>query len=709
MNPAAAPNSSESPFPGFPTLDIGGMFRAIRKRAWIIAVSFGICVTLALVYVLVLASKLYESQAVVYVEPSRERVFDQSIQQVRADDFRGLDALKSLEQSMVSGSVILRVVEKHDLLKDPDFLGPAKNGHRPADAEIVETISRRVKATLQRGTRLITLKVTDKSPERAQLLANAFVEEFESLLIEQNLDSSKRAQQILKEQSEEQLDRVNQIEDKLQAFRQAHSSVPLEEGKGNVVESRLSDLDRMLSKAANEKLLLQSQAEMLETLPKDDPERILEIGDFVKQEHIGKLLLARNQKKAEFNKIKRQFKPQHQTYIAFESEIVGLDQQVREVAMEVGKSIRQRYITALEHEQKLKKTVEEQKSQVLALDGVRKEYRAMKHALDAAYDTYHKLLARINETDVTDGVKESHIRRFQEPLVPAKPAKPKKKLTVGLAGIFGIFLGCAIVLLWHLLDRSLQTRRQVEQTLGIPVLAEIAGSKEADAELNQSLLVFSDPHSLVAESFRDLRMALSSMGPRSVMFTSAMPDDGKSFCAVNLALLQAQLGYRTLLIDADFRRPSLARALIKPGTDTEIEAKNICQRTGFPNLFLISCGQLMPHTGEHMNGEHFASMLWQAYRSFDCVIIDSSPIGVVSDALSFANKVDAVALVVRSGISQTRDAQKACRELLRMRAPLVGCVLNGTFEPKRSKAYFESYNPMPQRPSLALETAPTHP
>ena len=705
MNPAATTNLSGSPFPGFPTLDIDGMLRAFRKRAWIVVVLFAIFVAAALVYVFALATQEYESEAIVYVEPSREQVFDQSFQQVRADDFRGLDALKSLEQSMVSGSVILRVVDRHDLRRDPSFLHPGESGRPPSDTEVVETVSKRVKATLQRGTRLIILKVRDTNPERAQLLANGFVEEFESLLIEQNIDSSKRAQKILGEQAEEQLERVHQVENRLQALREANSSVPLEEGSSNVVETKLGDLDRMLSNAANERLRQQSDLELLESLPEDEPERILEIGDSVKQEHIAKLLLARNQKKAEFNKIQQQYTPRHPIYIAFESEIAGLDQQVRKLALEAGDSIRQRYSAAVEHESKLKKTVEEQKSQVLALDGVRKEYRAMKHALDAAYDTYHKLLARINETDVTDGVKESHIRLFQEPLVPNKPVKPNKKLLVGLAGALGIFLGCLIVILWHLLDRSLQTRGQVEQTLGIPVLAEIAGNESDDPGLNQSLYVFSEPHSLVAESFRDLRMALSSMGPRSVMFTSAMPDDGKSFCSVNLALLQAQLGYRTLLIDADFRRPSLGRALIRPGADGEIEAKNICQRTRFPNLYLISCGQLMPHTGEHMNGEHFASMLWEAYRSFDCVIVDSSPIGVVSDALSFACKVDAVALVVRSSVTQTRDAQNACRELLRMRAPLVGCVLNGTFEPTRSKAYFESYNPMPQRPALALEMA----
>jgi len=199
--------------------------------------------------------------------------------------------------------------------------------------------------------------------------------------------------------------------------------------------------------------------------------------------------------------------------------------------------------------------------------------------------------------------------------------------------------------------------------------------------------VIHEPTSAVAESFRGLRTSLSALSPRSVLITSAAPDEGKSFTAINLALMQAQLGYRTLLIDADFRKPSLAAALLNQQGN---EPKNVCLPTKQEKLFLLSCGRFAPNTGELLTGEHFASMLWEAYRSFDCVIIDSSPLGVVSDALSFARFADAVALVVRSGKSKISQTQDACNELRRMRAPLAGVVLNGVKEGNASQ-YYQNY------------------
>ncbi|MCB1229712.1 MAG: hypothetical protein KDN19_05575 [Verrucomicrobiae bacterium] len=707
MNPhASLPGSGPSSFQGYPTLDLEGLIRSLRKRIFLIGGIFGFCILLALIYAFLLAPKKFQSTAVVYVE--REQVLNDNIRGVLNDDFSKLDSLKSLERSIVSGGVILKVVDDLGLRDDPDFLKPKSGGKEYSDAEIVEIVSRRVKATLERGTRLILIEVTDKSPTRARDMAKAFVNAFEAHVIEQNFDSAQKATAMLREQAEKQRENVDAAEDELQRFRESHPDVTLEEG--GITEKELEDLNRLVSDAKNERLRLEAQAMKLDAIGTDDPEAILEIGDYAEErEDISKLLLARNTKRAEMAKIRKQFQPDHPTYQSFVAELEGLEEEVAEVGRNVGESIRKRLETAREHEKQLIASVAEQKREVLSVDRVRKEFRELKQRVSAANDTYYALLARINETDVTEGVKESIIRMEEAPLIPSKPSSPKKKVILALAGAMGLFLGFGTALLLYLLDRSLRTRRQIEQTLGLPVLAEISHSPEASQEdLRESLVVFSEPHSLASESFRSLRTSLSTLSPRSVLVTSAMPGDGKSFCAANLALLQAQLGFRTLLVDADFRRPSLANALMYRYSDPEAEdgaldVMNTCQRTPFPNLYLINCAQFAPNSGEAMSGEHFAGMLWEAYRSFDCVIIDTSPLCLVSDALNFARYADAVALVVRSGKTQTGDAQHACRELRRLRVPLAGCILNGIADETRSKAYFETYHPAAnQRPKFAL-------
>ncbi|HQZ28852.1 MAG TPA: polysaccharide biosynthesis tyrosine autokinase, partial [Verrucomicrobiales bacterium] len=340
------------------------------------------------------------------------------------------------------------------------------------------------------------------------------------------------------------------------------------------------------------------------------------------------------------------------------------------------------YHRAVDHEKKLRETVQEQKLKLIEVDGVMKEFRTLARSVEAASSTYERLLDRINDTEVTEHVDETVVRTFSEPLVSLKPVSPKKTIIVAVAGVFGSMVGLALVTLLGLLDRTLNSRKQVESTLGLSVLAEIPRAFEKNWELEDSIFVTRDPGSLVSESFRSLRTSLSAHAPRSVMITSPSPGEGKSFCAANLAVLQANMGYRTLLIDADFCRPRMASIFIdpirgKPG-EGALAAQNMCQETVFKNLYLLSCGRFTSNTGEPMNSEIFAQMLNESYASFDCVIIDTSPINVVSDGLTYSRHADAVVLVVKAGETNADSARRAMRELQRMRSALVGTVLNGT-------------------------------
>ena len=328
----------------------------------------------------------------------------------------------------------------------------------------------------------------------------------------------------------------------------------------------------------------------------------------------------------------------------------------------------------------MRATVQDQKLKLIEVDGIMKEFRTHLRAVEAASATYERLLDRINDTDVTERVDETVVRTFSEPLVPTKPVSPKKTVTVAAAGVFGGLSGLALVLLLGLLDRSLHSRKQVESTLGLAVLAEIPRAGDGRQDLGETLYLTRDPSSLVSEGIRSLRTSLSAFAPRSVMVASASSDEGKSFVAANLAVLQANMGYRTLLVDADFRKPRMAGIFVdplrgKPG-EGDLAAQGFCQETAYKNLYLISCGRFASDLGEPMSGEIFARMLHEAYSSFDCVIIDTSPILAVSDGLNYSRHVDAVVLAVRSGATKAEGARRAVRELQRMRAPLAGVVLN---------------------------------
>lgn len=672
------PATTETLFPGFPTLDLTRLAAVVFRRLWLAGTVAAAFVGLAIFYVLT-ATKIYQSSAVIYVDPKNDGAVFDGIKGVRQASWETLDALKSMADGIRNGTVILRVVDKLKLREDPSFLPTRAAGY--SDSELVEIIGKNVTADLRRGTRLIDVAVKDRSPERAQAMTAAFIDEFQNLIREQNRSSAEKSRATLEEQAVNQLARVNQAEEKLQEFRRLHSDLALNE-KSDITNTKLEDLDKLLSGASNDVLLRRAEFEQYESIPKEEIERVLEIGEQGGQDHIQKILLARNQKRAEFSRIKDQYAPSHPTYQSYEGDLKGLEEQVTLVAQGIGESIEKGYHRAVDHEKKLRETVQEQKLKLIEVDGVMKEFRTLARSVEAASSTYERLLDRINDTEVTEHVDETVVRTFSEPLVSLKPVSPKKTIIVAVAGVFGSMVGLALVTLLGLLDRTLNSRKQVESTLGLSVLAEIPRAFEKNWELEDSIFVTRDPGSLVSESFRSLRTSLSAHAPRSVMITSPSPGEGKSFCAANLAVLQANMGYRTLLIDADFCRPRMASIFIdpirgKPG-EGALAAQNMCQETVFKNLYLLSCGRFTSNTGEPMNSEIFAQMLNESYASFDCVIIDTSPINVVSDGLTYSRHADAVVLVVKAGETNADSARRAMRELQRMRSALVGTVLNGT-------------------------------
>ena len=581
-----------------PLLDLGQLWKVFRRNAWILWICLGVSIAGGLAYAL-LATKIYASTAVVYIELEGETVLNNK--GVRNLDFAGLEILKSFENLLQGVEIASRVIESEKLAEDPDFapLSPEKR---------IQALQNSLVVALQRGTRNILIQVKDSNPGRAARLAEAYVKQFEDLLSEQNIDASERVQQALIQQKAR-------------------------------IEVRLADNERKLEEF-----------------------------------------------RAAFASVRKQYTPKHSLWISLEGEVVELENAVRQSALEAGEKIRNRYQAAVENEQKLTQAVQEQQTEILKRDSTRKELVKLLGEVEGDRAIFAQLVQRIKETDVAQTPNLSSIRRFQNPRVPEKPVSPNKKLAVVFAGFFGSFLGGAIILGIFLFDRTLRSRAQVEQQLGLPVLAEIPAIKNLndDDPLGEIL----NPHSGVSEGFRALRTALSVSSPRSVLIVSTLPNEGKSFCAINLATLQARLGYRTLLLDADFRKPSLAK-ILKPKTPIpQSDGQNLFFQTAVDNLFLLSCGGFGPNA---VNGEHFAAMLWEAYRNFDCVIIDSSPLGVVSDALGFARYVDSVCLVVRAGLTQSSEVKAVCEELRRMRAPLAGCVLNGSTEPTRAGLHFEAY------------------
>ena len=299
-----------------------------------------------------------------------------------------------------------------------------------------------------------------------------------------------------------------------------------------------------------------------------------------------------------------------------------------------------------------------------------------------------------------------------------------KALVMGLLG--GLAAGLAFIFGADAIDRSIKTVDQAESTFGLPVLAAVPDTKEG-GKISRSKgktegaytyrVIAEKPEGPAAEAFRNLRAALSLLGPESErkisLFTSALPGEGKSFTSANYAVALAQQGYRVLLIDGDLRRPSLHKifgftgkwktspnsveapgfvdclvgnakieAAARPISAEEIDVvgdaialRKIHTATG-GQLFVLAGGQRAPNPAEILSGSSFARVITDASKVFDRVVFDSAPVLAVSDTLLMAPYVQTICVIIRARKTPRQAVHRAISLIVGAGTRPAGLVLN---------------------------------
>jgi capsular exopolysaccharide synthesis family protein len=262
--------------------------------------------------------------------------------------------------------------------------------------------------------------------------------------------------------------------------------------------------------------------------------------------------------------------------------------------------------------------------------------------------------------------------------------------------------GCGSALVARALDNTMSSVDGTETFLGLPVLIAVPRGRHRREEVGPA--VITRPASPEAEAFRTLRTSLSLLpgggDQRTVLFASAVPGEGKSFCSMNYASALAQQGLRTLLIDGDLRRPSLQRVL-GMGDPEKGRSLSDCLRqpellaasarsTLVENLFLLNDAEGRAGGAELVARDGMAELIRRATEAFDRVVIDSAPLIAVSDALHVAKHVQTLCLVVHAGRTPRRLVRRACGLLKDVagRSP-TGIVLNQT--PRGFSASYDYY------------------
>jgi succinoglycan biosynthesis transport protein ExoP len=653
-------------------IDIAQLCRELLSKSWLIILFVLLSLILAVIY-LVKTPPTYASTAVIEVDQEAQKVVNN--QDHDGEDFKSEEELNTIAQSLTSDTLVLRVIKANGLEKDPSFAPPKEGGSAYSDSELVGLFKKKLFVTLRRGTRLIEISVQDADPKRAQQLAQSMVTEFVDQTFDQKFSVSKAANDFLNQQADEVKAKLHKSEQALQDYREQHNAVSLED-KQNIVVEQLKELNQKVGDARRERLKLEADVATIRHSKNKNPQDLLLLSSVASLPIVSDLLKEIAEKEANFAQVKQIYGEQNPRYIAAQAQVNDLKQTLDRTLLNSAALATKSYEAAKTNEDKLVAALKDQESAALELERIAIPYNVLLREVEADRALYDSVLGGMKETNLSRNLGQKfNIRVITSPLVPNWPVKPRKLMTLVLAILGGFVTGSALVTGLMMIDSSVREVNQVEELMGLPVLTSIPRSKRK--HLDRSPVVSSKPGSYEAEAFRSLRTSLSFLRAerdfKTFLFTSASPGEGKTYCSLNCAAALAQLGLRTLLIDADLRRPALTKALLTnrkaPGLTACLTGRanlmDCLQTTDTENLFVLGAGERASKPAELLAAGDLAALLNEAKFNFDRVVIDSAPVNAVSDTQLIAKEIDLVFLVIRQAKTPRRAVITACNHLSR--------------------------------------------
>jgi len=288
---------------------------------------------------------------------------------------------------------------------------------------------------------------------------------------------------------------------------------------------------------------------------------------------------------------------------------------------------------------------------------------------------------------------------------PVKPVSPRVVLNIGIAVVAGLLISTAIAFGLEFFDDTVKNEYDVRLRLGLPLLVSIFFRRGAGRQQSRStlaLITMTQPNEPIAEAFKALRTGLlfSAVGDKPlsrIVVTSTVPGEGKTSTACNLAIAMAQAGKRVILVDADFRRPNL-HEIFGRGSNVGLgnmilddhPLEDLILATDIPALSVVCSGPAPPNPSELLGSARMTRVLSRLHELCDVLILDTPPVGPVTDATVLAARADGVILVVDGGRTPVAAVLRTRDTLMSVNARIIGVVLN-KLRSAQGQDYYQYY------------------
>jgi capsular exopolysaccharide synthesis family protein len=565
---------------------------------------------------------------------------------------------------------------------------------------VLAALDKMVKVKLRKGTRLIDITVTHSAPEITSLIANSIVAEYLNESAEREDTTIGMANKSLAKEAERLRKKLEESENALQAYKEQTKASSLDE-RQNTVVAKLKELSTKATEAKSARIKSETEYNQVVSLG-TNIEALLTVPTIAKDPTVLALQLSLTKAEDDFAALCKRYKEAHPKYIQAKTQIGELGTDITNAVLSTAQTLKASLESAKAAEDALNQAMQAQEASAMELSKLSIQYGVLTREVESDRTLYDAVLKGMKEASVTKETQQTGVVRVVQPAyTPDLPIWPKKIVVMAASGLGGLFLGVLMIMAVGAADSSIKTVDEAERLLGLSVLSAVPQMKEIKKG-TRPLVVAEMSRSEGAEAFRTLRAALTTLGDantrRVFLFTSAMPSEGKTFCSINFSASLAQVGLKTLLIDADMRCPAVetgveGQSSNTPGlTDYLLGQKSLSEvirPTKVEGLSYISGGATAANPAELLAKGGMEGLIHTALEQFDRVIIDSAPINAVSDTLLMLKHVQTVCLVIHAARTSSRYVLRCAQLLQGGEAPLAGVILNKM--PRRRRAGYNAY------------------
>jgi capsular exopolysaccharide synthesis family protein len=686
----------------------------LKRHRWKI-LGFVLTSVMATVVVSSRLTPIYEATATIDVDrQAPSGIVGQDANRLAPNDS---DQFLATQVKLIQSDSVLRpVVQRYHIpVDDVAQLDPTLPAARAADAPVT---LKRLRVTRPPNTYLLLIAYRSADPGLAADVANSVAHSYILHTYHIRLNASAELSDFMEKQLEELRAKRERSAEALAQFEKELDVINPEE-KTSIISSRLLQLNTDYTAAQADRMAKQAaynavRSGTLEALQASaQGEQLRKLADRLAEAQESLAVVATT------------FAPNYPTYKKADSQVTELRRQLDVLKANITQRVNVEFQQASSREAMLKNGVAETKVEFDRINARSFQYKALKQEADGDRGLYDELMRKIKEAGINSSFQNSSIRMADSARTALRPVFPDTKLNAILAFLFSTLLASGAAVLSDVLDTTIRDPEHIQKVLGTDVLGSlpvvkswlgriaipqpfVAVSPSANGTGHGTGKALARPHrsrdqaSAFEEAIRTLRQSilLSDLArrPRNLLITSATPREGKTTSALHLAMAHSLQGRKTLLIDADLRRPGIhpklglanTRGLTAVVNDGIPWREALQKPEGFPDLDVLTAGETSSRATDRL-GSVIGTLLEEAKADYDLVIVDAPPMLGFAEPLQMAAIVDGVVVITLAGQTDKNAVGSMLTSLKRLKANVIGVALNAAREDMSDRYYYYGY------------------